>query len=186
MDDKQIIKRLFDRAESALEALRARFDRPLHRIAVNILGSGEDAEECVNDTYLALWNAIPPAEPDPLPPYVYRTGRNIALKRLRYDRASRRNTAYDLSLEELEAVLPADSPDTALDARELGRAMNRFLSTESRDAREIFLCRYWFGDSVKAIARRMNRTENNVSVTLSRVKHRLKDHLIKEGFYYEA
>ena len=82
MEDKKIVKLLFARAESAISELKIRFGTPLHRIAYNILGNPLDAEECTNDTYLALWNAIPPVSPDPLAPYVYRTGRNTALKRL--------------------------------------------------------------------------------------------------------
>ena len=78
MEDNALIQMLFDRAEAVFEALARRFGRRLTQTARNILNSDEDAEECVNDTYLAIWNAIPPARPDPLAPYVYRTGRNIA------------------------------------------------------------------------------------------------------------
>lgn len=83
MDDKSILQLLFDRTEAVFEALAQRFGHRLTQTARNILDSNEDAEECVNDTYLAIWNAIPPAKPDPLAPYVYRTGKNIALDRLR-------------------------------------------------------------------------------------------------------
>lgn len=186
MDDKQIIKGLFERAEGAITALRERFGLQLHRIAKNILSDDRDAEECVNDTYIALWNAIPPATPDPLSPYVYRTGRNLALKRHRANRAEKRNSLYDLSIDELSEYLPDETAEQALNVQLLGQALNCFLGEQSRDNRVIFLRRYWFGDSVKAIAKQMGRTENSVSVSLNRTRGKLKAYLIKEGFYYEA
>lgn len=90
MDDKPIIRLLFDRSEQALAHLARKFGPRLFLTARNILGDDQDAEECVNDTYLALWNAIPPAEPDPLAGFVFKTGRNLALKRLRHNTASKR------------------------------------------------------------------------------------------------
>ena len=186
MDDKQIIKDLFCRAERGIESLAHRFGKQLYRMARNICESDRDAEECVNDTYLALWNAIPPASPDPLTPYVYRTGRNIALKHLRASTAEKRNASYDLSLDELEDCLPDRDPDRELDARAIGRAIDRFLSLQSRDARVIFLRRYWFGDSVKAIAEALGKSQSGVSVHLNRTRGKLKEFLIKEGFSYEA
>lgn len=183
MDDRAIIKLLFDRAEAAIDALAQRFGRRLHQIAMNILCSTRDAEECVNDTYLALWNAIPPERPDPLCAYTYRVGRNTALKKLRSNTAQMRNSAYDLSLEELAGCIADDSLWQALDAKELGRAIDRFLDTQSKDSRVIFLRRYWFGDSVKDIARAMAMTEGAVSVRLNRTRGALKLYLNKEGYF---
>lgn len=182
MDDRHIIQLLFDRAEAAIDALARRFGPRLYAIAMNILCSSRDAEECVNDTYLALWNAIPPAQPDPLCAYTYRIGRNTALKKLRDNTAQVRNSAYDLSLDELADCIADDSLWETLDARELGRSIDRFLATQSRENRVIFLRRYWFGDSVKAIARALDMKEGAVSVRLNRLRSALKDHLSKEGF----
>lgn len=183
MDDRKIITLLLERSEGAIEALAQRFGKQLHRIAMNILRSARDAEECVNDTYLALWNAIPPQQPDPLCAYAYRVGRNTALKMLRSSTAQMRNSAYDVSLDELAGCMGGDSAWEALDARELGRAIDRFLSTQSRDSRVIFLRRYWFGDSVKAIARAMAMSEGAVSVRLNRTRSALKHYLNKEGYF---
>ena len=105
MEDKKIIKLLFQRAEQALDLLAARFGPRLLLTARNILSDHQDAEECVSDTYLAIWNAIPPKEPDPLAGFVYKTGRNLALKRLRYETARKRDSRYDLSMEELSSCL---------------------------------------------------------------------------------
>ena len=101
MEDKRIFQLLWQRAAQAIEVMTEQYGPRLYRTAMNILGRHEDAEETVNDTYLAVWDAIPPETPDPLSGYIYKTGRNLALKRLRYDTAQRRCPDYVLSLEEL-------------------------------------------------------------------------------------
>jgi len=183
MDDKQIMHLLLIRAESAIEAMAAGYGKRLYRIAMHILGSSRDAEECVNDTYLALWDTIPPQKPDPLCAYAYRTGRNIALKRLRSNTALQRNSAYDLSLDELADCIPAGDLWDRMEAKELGQLLNRFLDTQTGENRILFLRRYWFGDSVKDIARSFGLKEGTVSVRLNRIRARLKDYLNKEGYY---
>ncbi len=186
MEDRKIVMLLFARAENAISELAARFGKQLHRIAYNILENPLDAEECTNDTYLALWNAIPPVSPDPLAPYVYRTGRNTALKRLHRDTAKKRDSRYDVSLEELNDCLPVGDMEQMIDARELGRTMDRFLDAKSKESRYIFLRRYWFGDSVAEIAKELHMQENAVYVRLNRMRNSLKDYLKKEGYHYEA
>ena len=186
MEDKKIVKLLFARAENAINELSRRFGKQLYRIAYNILGNQMDAEECTNDTYFALWNAIPPVSPDPLAPYVYRTGRNTALKRLHRETAQKRDSRYDVSLEELNGCLPGDDVEQMVDARDLGRAIDRFLKSNSRVSRYIFIRRYWFGDSIGEIAKELKMKETTVSVRLSRMRNRLKDYLRKEGYCYEA
>ena len=182
MDDNKILDLLWARSENALSALMERFGALLHRICMNILGNPQDAQECVSDTYMALWNAIPPKRPQPLSPFVCRTGKNIALNRLRNNTAQKRNSQYDLSLEELEPYLGTAAVDETLSARELGELLNKFLKTINRDSRTIFLRRYWFGDSVTDIASDMGMTENAVSVRLSRTRDHLRTYLQKAGY----
>jgi RNA polymerase sigma-70 factor (ECF subfamily) len=177
MDDRALMQMLFDRVEAVFEALADRFGLRLNRIALNILESPEDAEECVNDTYLAIWNAIPPSKPDPLAPYVYRTGKNIALNRLRARNTQKRG-GYVLSLEELAGCVSAPAAD-----RDLGRGLNDWLKPLSKQDRVIFLRRHWFGDSVKDIAKAMRMTESAVCVRLHRLKNQLKQYLTEEGYY---
>lgn len=186
MEDTKIVQMLWDRLEQALDALAKKFGRRLLYTAMNILGNPQDAEEAVNDTYMALWSTIPPERPDPLAGYVHRTGRNVALKKYRYLTAAKRSTQYDISLEELSGILPGPSMEETLDALELGRAIDRFLDTISKENRILFLRRYWFGDSVKALAKVFSMSENTVSVRLSRLRGQLKDYLYKEGLFYEA
>lgn len=186
MEDKQIIQLLFARAENAISELSKRFGKQLYRIAYNIFRNHSDAEECINDTYFALWNAIPPVSPNPLAPYVYRTGRNTALKRLHRDTAQKRNSNYDISLEELNGCLPGEDMEQIIDARELGRSIDKFLEKQSKIGRYIFIRRYWYGDSIGIIANDLDMKENAVSVRLNRMRNRLKAYLKKEGYYYEA
>lgn len=186
MDDKKILELLWDRVESALDALANKFGKRLLYTAMNILADPQDAEEAVNDTYLALWNSIPPERPDPLAGYVHRTGRNIALNKRRYLTAQKRSSEYDLSLEELSGILPGPSFEERMDAREMGRSIDRFLGTVSKENRILFLRRYWFGDSIRHLAKTRGLSENAISVRLSRLRAGLKNHLKKEGFFDEA
>lgn len=184
MDDKRIIRLFFDRADGAIDALAKKFGSVLTRICTNILGNAQDAEECVSDTYLAVWNSIPPAEPDPLSAYIYKIGRNTALKRLRSNTAQKRS-AYMVSLDELTECIADNALEQAVDERELGRSIDRWLATLTPENRAIFLRRYWFGDSVKALAKTVGLTENALSVRLSRMRAALKEHLTKEGYFHE-
>lgn len=186
MEDKHIIKLLFARSETAIAALAKRFGSRLQSLAMNILGSPRDAEECVSDTYFALWNSIPPEQPQPLAPYVYKVGRFTALKRLRANRAQIRCNAYDLSLDELADCLPDDAAEQTLRVRELGRAIDRFLAAQSKSSRVIFLRRYWFGDSTEEIAKATGISPGAVATRLSRTRSALKVYLEQEGFYYET
>ena len=183
MEDKQIIELLWARIESAIEALAQRFGNRLWHLAMNILNSPRDAEESVNDTYLAVWNAIPPHLPDPLAGFVYKIGRNTALNKLRAATALRRCGDYDASLDELAGCIPGPAMEETVNARMLGRAIDAFLDTVSQESRVIFLRRYWFGDSVKMIAQSLGMKENAVSVRLHRTREGLRQYLSKEGLF---
>ncbi len=182
MDDKLILRLLWQRAEQALAALTEKYGKGLYRLAMNILNCHRDAEETVNDTYLSLWNAIPPAQPDPLSGYVYRVGRNTALKRLRENTALKRCSRYDVSLDELAGYLSGNTLEEEYDAILLGQCIDRFLDTLNRQNRRIFLRRYWFGDSLETLAKEESLSQNALSVRLLRLRKQLKDYLYKEGF----
>lgn len=184
MEDKHIVKLLLQRVEAALAVVEAQYGRRLYAIAMNILGDDRDAQECVNDTYLALWNNIPPEKPDPLSAYACRISRNLAYARLRGTLAQKRNSRYDLSLEELAECIGESSLEDTLSARELGQAINRFAASLSRENRVIFLRRHWFGDSVRDIAADLGLDEGAVSTRLSRIRSKLKAKLIKEEFIH--
>lgn len=186
MEDKQIVARLWKREMSVLQTVSEKYGRLLHRIALNILSLPQDAEETVNDTYLALWQGIPPAKPDPFLPYLCSVCRNLSVRRLRSRSAQKRGGGYDLCLEELARDLPGPSLEDAVDARELGRNIDRFLDTLRREDRVLFVRRYWLGDSLRAAAGSIGISENTASVRLHRIREKLKNYLIKEGFVHEA
>ncbi len=183
MEDLQIIRLLWARADDAISALSKKFGRRLLSTAQSILDSPEDAEEAVNDTYLAIWSAIPPRKPDSLSGFVYKTGRNLALKKQRSRDAAKRSSRYDLSLEELSGCLSGITLEEELDARLLGQAIDRYLDTLSPDSRALFLRRYWFGDSIKELASHFAISQNAVTVRLSRIRSGLRDYLLEEGFF---
>ena len=182
MEDLHIIKLLFDRAESAIDALSQKYGKLLYATAANILADARDVQECVNDAYLAMWNTIPPQKPNPLSVYACRIVRNTALNRHRSNTALMRNSSYDLSIEELSAFIPDKCFEDTVSARELGQAIDAFLNTLSRESRVIFLQRYWFGDSVKNIASLLGKKESAVSLRLSRTRTALEHYLNKEGY----
>ena len=181
MEDREIIRLLWERMETAVSALADKYERLVFQISRNIVGNDEDAAECTNDTWMGVWNSIPPHRPEVLRAYVCRIGRNLSLKRYRCNTAAKRNTAYDVSLEELENCLSGLTLEELWSAREMGRAIDRFLDTLDRENRVIFMRRYWFSDPVASIAALMGMSENNISVRLSRMRSRLRSYLEKEG-----
>ena len=182
MEDKEIIDLFYERSEQAIGELAKKYGQLVRRVANNILSDPEDAAECENDTYLACWNSIPPEYPMVLTSYLCRIARNTAISKYRLCTAQKRNSHYDMALEELADCLAANgNPEEEIQARELGAALNRFLETLKAEDRIIFLRRYWFSDSVSEIAKKLAGTENRVSVRLFRIREKLRRFLKKEG-----
>ena len=184
MEDSQIVQLYWDRDERAIPATAEAYGAYCFTIAHNILQSPQDAEECVNDTYLHTWNAIPPQRPRILSAFLGRITRNLALHLFHRSRARKRGGGgLDLVYEELsECVSGADPVAQAFDARELADALNDFLAALPARKRRIFVRRYWYADSVGQIAARMDMTENSVSVTLYRLRAALRIFLEERGF----
>lgn len=179
---ERITDLLWQRSEAALSELERHYGKRLYRTALNILGTHSDSEEAVNDTYLAVWNTVPPKKPEPLAPYVFRVGKNIALTKLR-DKTAQKRSGYEIPLSELEECIGGPDLWESISAQALGEAIDAFLETLPEMSRVIFLRRYWFGDTVQDIAKKMGMTESAVSVRLYRTRDKLKTYLIKEGFY---
>ncbi len=184
MEDARIIQLYWDRDERAVAETVQKYGGYCAAIAQNILGSKEDAEECVNDTCLRAWNAIPPQKPNVLSAFLGRITRNLALNRYRRSAAEKRGgKEVPAVLDEL-AELVSDKSDIEqkIDQRELLSAVNCFLSTLASGKRCLFLRRYWYFDSISSIAARFHMTENSVSVTLNRIRHKLRRYLSERGF----
>ena len=182
MEDARIVQLYWERNEAAISATADKYGAYCASIARNILGDPEDVEECVSDTYLRAWNAIPPHRPQILPAFLGRITRNLALNRYRHSRADKRGGGrLPAVLEELSFVTGGEDAEQALDRREVVDAVNSFLAGLPARKRTIFLCRYWYLDSIAEIGARFGMTEGSVSVTLSRLRRKLRDHLLERG-----
>lgn len=182
MTDEMIIDLFFERSEQAISELDKRHGGAVGRVALNILGNVEDAKECVNDTWLGVWNSIPPNRPSPLRTYVCKIARNIATKRYHSSRAQKRNSQYDLALDELADCLPdSGSVEDEAAAKELAEIINTFLDTLTYEDKFLFMRRYWYADSLSDIAAMAGMSYNNAAVRLHRVKEKLRRILEKEG-----
>ena len=181
MEDQQIIDLFFDRNEQAITETNVKYGKLCHSIAYNILSNREDSEECVNDTYIGVWNAIPPTRPDNFMAFVCRIARNLSLKRLEFLKREKRSADVILSLDELSAVLPDERYAPDVSDEDVGRLISQFLRTQKEDVRNVFIRKYYFFDSVKEIAERYSFTESKVKNMLFYTRNKLKDYLIKEG-----
>lgn len=182
MDDSRIIDLLFERSERAISELSLKYGGICLRVATNVLGNHQDAEECVNDSYLAVWNAIPPKRPNPLLAFVCRLVRNIAINRYEYNSAQKRGGTYDVCLDELQECISSDETvDSEYNANELSRLIDVYLDTLSRVNRMIFVRRYWYMDSFKDISAVSGLSEGAVRTRLSRLRGNLKEFLESRG-----
>lgn len=182
MDDSEIVELFFERSEQAIRELSEKYGKVCGHVARNILNNRLDAEECVNDAYLGAWNTIPPQTPKPLVTYLCRIVRNLAIKKYRSNTAIKRNSYYDAALDEMEECIPAaDTAESRYMAKELAKALNRFLETLDKENRVMFVRRYWFSDSIPDIAKQFQTSSHNVSVRLSRTREKLRKYLEKEG-----
>lgn len=184
MDDEAIIQLYWDRDEQAIPATADKYGHYCTSIARNILGSCEDAEECVLDTYLHTWNAIPPNKPQILSAFLGKIVRNLSFNRYKRNTADKRGGGeLPAVLDELsEVVSGKNHVEQELERRELVKALNAFLDTLSPEKRSIFLSRYWYADSVSAIAKRHGMRDGAVSMTLSRLRRKLHSYLSERGF----
>ena len=182
MEDQKIVALLFERSEQGMTELIGKYGKLLYRIAGNILGNAQDAEECTSDTYLDVWNAIPPEQPISLGAYLARITRNLALDRYDYQHAEKRSSDLTCAFEELEAVLPtAERAEDAADRLTLQQVLNDFLRAQTREARTYFIRRYWYGESISEIAAACRAGEGAVRVSLFRTRNRLRKALEKGG-----
>ena len=182
MEDAAIIELFFQRSEQAIQALDEKYGTLCHSLSYNIVGDRQDAEECVNDAYLGAWNAIPPARPDPLLPYLLKIVRNISVGAYWRRTAAKRDSRYTVSLQEIECCAAgAGEVEDAVDARELARSIEGFLDTLTAENRVIFLRRYWFADSCRDIAELVGLSEKSVSVRLVRIRQKKRQYLLEKG-----
>lgn len=181
-EDEKIIELFFLRSEQAIRELDIKYGKVCHRISYNIVNSRQDAEECVNDAYLGAWNAIPPAKPNPLQAYICKIVRNISLKVYYRNEAAKRNSVYEIAMQELEDCLSGpNTVEAEIEAGELAGIIESFLETLTVENRVIFMRRYAYMDTYADIATRAGLSEKNVSVRLTRMRRKLKQYLMERG-----
>lgn len=184
MEDDKIILLFQRRDETSISELSMKYGGICRRTAQNILGDFTEVEECLNDTYLKVWESIPPAVPSSLAAFAAAITRNIALMRLRAKHTEKRGGGETaLSFDELEDfVSGGHRVEDEMERKELIGAVNDFLRRLPERQRQMFVRRYWGCLGISEIAQRLGMTESNVTVTLTRVRKKLKDYLTKRGY----
>lgn len=183
MDDKKIIDLYWKRSESAISETDRKYGRYCNTIAFNILHNREDAEECVNDTYLKVWGVIPTLRPLKFSAFIGRITRNLSLNKYEYYNAKKRGQGeMQVAFEELqECIASVGSVENAIEDMILTEKLNCFLEGLSTERRKIFMRRYWYLSSIKDIASDYRMSESKVKMTLLRTRNALKDYLEHEG-----
>ena len=183
VDDKHIIELYWQRSENALRETSSKYGKLCLHLAKNMLWNLEDAEECVNDTYLTAWNTIPPERPNNLCAFILKITRNLTLKKIEYNTAKKRNPELELTLSEIDDICCNGNVEHQIEVDELARSISIFLRTQDSINRDIFIRRYWYYDSISDISLQYNISENNVKSILYRMRNKLKEYLIKEGYF---
>ena len=183
MEDGRIVELYWQRDESAISKTQQKYGNYLTKIAYNILADVEDSRESVNDTYLKAWYAMPPQKPCVLSTFLGRITRQISIDVYRKRNAKKRQSSeYALALDELyDCASPHGAPEKEIEARLLAKSIGEYLSTLSDEARNIFVCRYYFLDSVRDIAERLGAGESKIKSSLHRTRLGLRQYLEKEG-----
>ena len=183
MEDNVIIELYWNRSEQAIIETKNKYQRLCTKISLNILHNKEDAEECVNETYLGVWNVIPTARPVYFSAFLCKITRNISLKKLNYNHAQKRHSEALKAIDELENVLIKNTnPTINLEEEELIDAINEFLNELSIDKRNIFIRRYFFFDTITEISNMFGFSKSKVKSILSRDGKKLCKHLQERGY----
>lgn len=182
MEDSKIVELYWQRSEAAISETAKKYDKYCNHIAYNILYNSEDAEECVNDTYMRAWNAIPPHRPGRLSTFLGKITRNLALNKYKgYNTQKRGSGQTDAVLSELEECLATGGKvEDLVDEMVLVDAINRFLAGLPKEQRVVFVRRYWYMNSIKEISAQLDMNPNKVTTMLFRMRNDLKLHLERE------
>ena len=183
MNDGDIVNLYWERSEQAVAETAKKYGKYCHRIAYNILENSEDSEECVNDTWMSAWDSMPDKRPERLSPFLGKITRNFALKKIIRGKAKKRGGGEGmLALEELdECIASGYDLEQKIEERELGKAIDRFITQLQRKEQMVFICRYWYMASEREIAEKLGLTRSSVNAMLRRTRNKLKTYLIREG-----
>ena len=184
MEDEKIVQLYWDRNEKAIEESSTKYGTYCRNIARNILQNEEDADECVNDTWLNAWNAMPPHKPSVLSAFLGKLTRNLSFDCYRkLHREKRGGKTIDLVLDELEELVSGqDDPERKWLEKELKESINQFLQSMPEEKRNLFILRYWYAMDISEIANRTGLSSNRISVNLNRIRNKLKTFLYERGY----
>ena len=183
MEDQGIVELFFGRSEQAIVETDKKYGGYCYTIAYNILASREDSEESVSDTYFSAWNTIPPRKPTLLQAFLGKITRHISIDRWRKQTAQKRGgKELPLALEELGECLDTRGMEAEITSRELTRVLNGFLASLSETERNVFLCRYWYMDTIETIAKITGFSQSKVTSMLHRTRGKLRTKLAEEGY----
>jgi RNA polymerase sigma factor, sigma-70 family len=187
MDDKEIVELYWQRNEQAIKETADKYGAYCRKISLNILSDLSDSEENVNDAYMQAWLSIPPHKPDSLMAFLGKLTRNLALNRYKAMHAKKRLwNQFAISLDELSDCTPSNiMVEQKAEIAELGKSINSFLYSQKEDIRNVFICRYFYCDSVEEISDRFGYSQSKIKSMLMRARIRLKSYLKKEGYYEE-
>ena len=183
MEDKQIIDLYWERNEAAIAETDRAYGGKLYTLAGGIVRNRQDAEESVSDTYMKAWETIPPQHPQYFFAYLAKICRNFAFGKLDWKNAEKRKAEVVALSQEMESCIPDTNREEEREGKEIGLALNRFLTTLTLENRLLFLRRYWYCESIAQIAQRYHMREGTVKTRLHRIRAQLKLHLEKEGIY---
>ena len=181
MEDFEIVNLYWARKETAIEETKKKYEHRLNYVIGNILSDVQDVEECVNDTYLGAWNAMPDARPTYLSAFLCRIAKNLALKKYEYLTAEKRKTNVAVALDELDEIIGVRGIEQEIIAKQTAEAINTFLGKKKSLHRRIFVRRYYFYDSVDEIAAHFRLSHSAVKSILFRMRKELKNYLEQEG-----
>ena len=184
LEDEKIIKLYWDRNQTAITTSEEKYGAYCHQVAWNILRQTEDADECVNDTWLKSWEAMPPERPKVLKYFFSAITRNLSLDYYKKSHRMKRGGGQgEVALEELsECISNGQTPEDEVMAEQLGVAINQFLKAQKERERNVFIRRYYFMETANEIGEKYGLSERNVLMILSRIRKSLKTYLVAEGF----
>ena len=187
MDDHEIIELYWQRDEEAIEHTAKKYGAYCMRISLNILQNQADSEENVNDTYMMAWKTIPPNRPNVFIAFLGKLSRNLALNRYKANHTQKRCVnEFAASLDELDICTPSNiTVEDTIGISELGKIINLFLHEQKEEARNVFICRYFYHESIEEIAKRFGYSQSKIKSMLMRTRNRLRERLEKEGYYEE-
>ncbi len=183
MEDEKLIELYENRDEYAIVHTRNKYDNYCYSIAYNILYDHEDSKECLNDTYLQVWNAIPPKHPNNFKTFIGKITRNLSLDKYRQKKAEKRlSNEFTISLDELNECIADNSFNDKTELEELITDINDFLAHLRKKDRQYFVCRYYYFESIQDIAERFDSSTSAIKMSLKRTRDKLKDNLLNKGY----